>query len=1133
MHDNDNSSIEFTLSATAELVSAPAGTHFWTDIVQHAAESLGLDYAHVARLIPGEGRVETLAVWLDGAQSSNFSYALDGTPCENVVALSRCRVLENVQALYPKDRDLHDLGAEGYIGEPLVSTAGEAIGLIVGITRARLHSTALAQATLRILAARASAELEQRQTMAELRHEHETVHNILHTVEAIIVALDCEGRVTLINRKGGDLLGYEQSELIGRDWFSTCLTPDTDPDVIRRIHRETMSETQSGSEYFESAILTRSGETRLIAWHNSALRGLEDAVIGTLSAGEDITERKATEQALAEERERLQLILDHAPIGIWLQDTRGKLKFVNQAFCDALGIPESRFLAAAHYGELFPPEYLPPCLESDARALVEQGAYVTQERLPFADGRVHDLRIIKYAKRNAQGEPEALVGLSLDISEELRNAAAWRASEARANSILRSAPVGIGVTVGRHFQEVNETFQRMTGYGDAEVIGACASVLYPSEEDYVQVGRVLQQQLRTQSIASLETRWLRKDGTVLDVILSVSPLDPQAPDGARSFTAQDITRQKRVEQALRESEAKFHNLVDWTTDWVYWLMPDGHFSYMTPSVTQITGYDSGEFDACPALLDAIVHPEDRHLWERHRQRHLCEPAQHANAEVDFRIVRKQGDILWVNHSCRPVFDEEGGFQGRRVSVRDITARKEAEEQIRSLAYFDPLTGLPNRRLLLDRLGHALVASNRSGEYGALLMIDLDHFKALNDTQGHDAGDRLLIEVAQRMCGTLREVDTVARLGGDEYVVMLESLGREERVAATEAELVAEKLSRVLNDPYGIDASDQRYFCTPSIGVTLFHGHDASIEELLKQADVALYQAKDAGRNAIRFFSPAMQTAIETRIALETALREALGRDELQLFYQPQTDHAGRWVGAEALLRWRRPGQGLVSPMEFIPLAEETGLILPIGEWVLDQACAQLKAWEAARQTRGLQLAVNVSARQFHQSDFLSTVEGSLSRSGANPARLKLELTESLVLEDVETAIARMRQLKDLGVGFSLDDFGTGYSCLSYLKRLPFDQLKIDQSFVRDVIHDPNDAAIVLAILAMSHSLGLEVVGEGVETEEQRVFLQRNGCNVLQGYLFGRPMPIDEWSALAAAHMDHAPAGARSSAAGVH
>ena len=571
----------------------------------------------------------------------------------------------------------------------------------------------------------------------------------------------------------------------------------------------------------------------------------------------------------------------------------------------------------------------------------------------------------------------------------------------------------------------------------------------------------------------------------------------------------NISRRIQALAALRASEAMFHTMLDWTYDWEYWIDSKGKFIYMTPSVERLTGYLPEDFEQDPGLIDAIVFPEDAELWQRHVQQHLKNESD-VPADMEMRIVRKNGEPIWVKHTCRPVTDKEGGHLGRRVTVRDITTQKLADEHIHELAYFDPLTRLPNRRLLTDRLGHALVASKRSAHYGVLMMLDLDHFKSINDTQGHEMGDRLLIEVAKRLTENVRDRDTVARLGGDEFILLLENLGLSELAAANQAENVAEKIRLALNQPYSLDQTGLEYFNTPSIGLTLFRGLDDSTEVLFKQADVALYQAKDGGRNIVRYFNPAMQALINARIAMEDALRRGLNRQEFRLYYQPQVDQDGRVTGAEALLRWQKPNTGMVSPLHFIPIAEETGLILGIGQWVLETGCKQLKAWQNQADCKHMQLSVNVSARQFHQSDFIEQVQRALQISGVDPTRLKLELTESVVLENVSETASRMQQLIDLGVSFSLDDFGTGYASLSYLKLLPLAQVKIDQSFVRDVPEDPNDNAIVQAILAMCKSLNIHVIAEGVETEVQRQFLFQNGCTAYQGYLFGKPVPIEAW-----------------------
>lgn len=474
--------------------------------------------------------------------------------------------------------------------------------------------------------------------------------------------------------------------------------------------------------------------------------------------------------------------------------------------------------------------------------------------------------------------------------------------------------------------------------------------------------------------------------------------------------------------------------------------------------------------------------------------------------------RKNGESYPESLVITAVRNAGGNVSHYVCALTDITARKAAEEEIRNLALYDFLTGLPNRRCLMERLQHALAASMRTGLHGALLFIDLDNFKDLNDTLGHNMGDLLLQQAARRFCACVRESDTVARLGGDEFIVMLEGLDHDPLAAAKHARLVGEKILEQMKLPYVLDQFS--HTCTSSIGITLFLGQGEDVETLLKQTDLAMYQSKAAGRNALRFFDPTMQAVVSARTNLDNDLRLALQQRQFQLHYQPQVDGDSRLVGAEALLRWHHPQRGMVLPAEFVPATEESGLILALGDWVLETACTQLLAWATQPATASLCLAINVSPRQFRQTDFVDRVLAVLAASGADPRKLKLELTESLLLDDVTQTIAKMEALKANGVGISLDDFGTGYSSLTYLKRLPICELKIDRSFVRDILGSPDDAAIVSTILTLARNMGIEAIAEGVESEAQRVFLFGLGCKAFQGYLFGHPLPLVEFDLFA-------------------
>lgn len=652
------------------------------------------------------------------------------------------------------------------------------------------------------------------------------------------------------------------------------------------------------------------------------------------------------------------------------------------------------------------------------------------------------------------------------------------------------------------FRFISEAVKQLMGVDAAAVYADSANFsarVHP--QDWKKMWRAIASSERSMTLWHSEYRATGADG--MERWLLGSAMPQAQPDGSTLWCGilADITAQKDALARLQDSESRFRTLTELSSDW-YWEQ-DAEFRFVRISANPETPIGV----IAPSYLgtrrwDHMVNGVDAEQWATHRA------ALEAHEVFrDFEMLRPHDDDSprWSSISGAPIFDADGVFKGYRGTGRDITARKQAEADIERLAFFDVLTGLPNRRLLLDRLNRAIAFSTRDRGYGALLFIDLDNFKVLNDTQGHHAGDVLLKQVAQRLVDCVRGVDTVARLSGDEFVVMLEELGGTESIAATQCDLISQKILRALNAPYQIEGQENH--SSPSIGATLFFDNLQSVDDLLQRADLAMYQAKAAGRNTLRFFDPAMQVVASARASLEVDLHLALQRREFLLYYQPVVDEHGAMIGVEGLLRWQHPTRGMVMPGEFIPVAEQSSLILDMGQWVLETACAQLVDWGTAPTTRGLTIAVNVSARQFRQPDFSRQILASLRSSGANPGRLKLELTESLLLSDVEDAIAKMTELRSVKVCFALDDFGTGYSSLAYLKRLPLDQLKIDQSFVTDVLNNPNDAAIARTILNLAHSMELSVVAEGVETAGQRDFLRDNGCRAFQGYFFGRPQPL--------------------------
>ncbi len=678
----------------------------------------------------------------------------------------------------------------------------------------------------------------------------------------------------------------------------------------------------------------------------------------------------------------------------------------------------------------------------------------------------------------------------------------WRDSERKLATILDSVDSLIYIKDAAYrYDYVNQAVCRTMGKSRAEIIGKVDDELFDAD-----LAALLRQQDRRvieagQRVVAELTPALggRADATFLSRKLPLCRADGSVYGLCGIST--DISERKHIEDTLRIAATVFQS-----QEAMFVMGPDRRMLDANHAFSVMSGLADGAAagrELPPFSLEPDGPDMREFMWE------IVARDDQWREQVWTR--RQDGSQYPAWLSITAVRNAQGATTNYVGTQADTTAQKLAQDEIVKLAFYDPLTGLPNRRLLLERLGHSLTLNHRSKLGGALLFLDLDHFKNLNDTRGHQVGDQLLVQVAARLSSCSRDGDTVARLGGDEFVILLEGIEGSEREVADRAAATGWKILDVIGRPFVIDGSAHHATC--SIGAALYLDDGLQVDDLMKRADLAMYEAKKSGRNTLRFFHGDMASAVSYRTDLESELRAAILQSQFELHYQSQVDGAGRVTGAEALLRWRHPQRGTVAPEVFIGLAEECGLIVPLGLWVLRSACLQLAAWVASPRTRHLTLAVNVSAHQFRESDFVACVLEVLEDSGADPARLKLELTESLLIENVEETVAKMNELKARGIGFALDDFGTGFSSLAYLKRLPLDQLKIDRSFVRDLLVDPNDAAIARSIVALAAALGLGIIAEGVETEAQRAFLAGIGCDACQGYLFSHPVPVDQFEAL--------------------
>ena len=929
------------------------------------------------------------------------------------------------------------------------------------------------------------------------------IAELLDSSPDAIFAKDAGGRYTLVNREVGRVAGRAPADIIGRD--DTAIFPLEQAELIARNDRAVM-ESDSVLRAVER-LSTADGEVVYLVT-KGPLHDAEGRVTGMFGISRDITEREAAKDEAAQALDLLRESQDIAGIGSYVLDIGRDVWESSDALDRLFGIDSSHPHTLAGWAALVAPE--------DRDSMDRYFRQEVLDRRRMFDREYRIIRPSDGARRwvhgrgrldlDASGAPTRMHGTIQDITERAEaqaKARLWLEAFERSGLCFAISDVRTNRLV-----DVNPAFAARRGYTVDDMRGMEVDRLFAPGYQPAYRNAGIGVDRKAQVI--FESQHVCKDGSTFPVWVDLTVAsDADGQPTMRVACAFDITERRQAEEALRIAATAFE-----AQDGIMVTDAAGVLQRVNRAFTRITGYGEHEVvGRTPRLLNSGLQDAKFYaqMW--------AAIARDGYWQGELVNRHKSGELFTVHLAISAVKDPGNRVTHYVGSFADVTRQREAESKAEHLAYFDALTDLPNRMLLHDRLDHALSWSARSQDYCALLFVDLDNFKKVNDTVGHHAGDQLLVKAAQRLKASVREGDTVARFGGDEFVGVLEDLGAEAGAAGMHAAKIADKLRANMAEAYELDK--QAFYCSASVGATLFKGGVDSVETILMQADLAMYRAKQDGRNALRFFEQGMQVELARRTALEAQLRQAIVASQLVLHFQPQYDRGGQLVGAEALVRWNHPARGLLPPGEFIGLAEETGIIVALGKWVLDAACAQIAAWSAAESTGGLVLAVNVSARQFAQVDFVDSVLDSLRASGADPARLEIELTESTVLDNVGEAFDKMLALKRVGIAFSLDDFGTGSSSLSYLTRLPLDRLKIDKSFVDDLPQDHQDATVAQTIIAMGKGLGLNVVAEGVETDAQWTFLMEHGCDAFQGYRFSVPLAIDGFGRLVERRIERA------------
>ena len=913
---------------------------------------------------------------------------------------------------------------------------------------------------------------------------------IVEGSEDAIFSYSLSGAILTWNRGAEAIFGYSSLEAIGKH-VSLLVAPEKLPLFDSTVERLLRGETVP---LRRCVALHKEGRRIPVSITSTSIRDS----LGEVIAISDILRDESMRQKVEDTRALLATIVESSADAISSTDLDGTILSWNRA-CELMHGYSRQEVIGKNISAL-----LPTVQQDKIKEILETvrcGGTINpfEAAIESRNGAVTNVSARIAVIRNAAGEVVGSSASLTDITERRQAEDAVRLSEERFRTTFEQAPVGI-VLVGLDgcILSSNARFADIVGYPLEEVPGLNVRQVTAPEDLAARIDDIGHVARGTRTFHTSERPYLRKDGSLIWARSTVSlQRDSEGRPLRLIALVEDIS-------ARRTAEERYRTIFQTSQDGIaITRISDGKCIDANSALLDLLGYEcDGFLGRTTSELNLWVDPNERTEWVGE----LKGAATFRNMSV--RLRKKNGDVFWSLLSSSLIQIE--GDDCILTVVHDISAAMAAEEKISSLAFYDSLTGMPNRRLVSERLRQAVAADSRTNRNGGLMFIDVDHLKTLNDTLGHKAGDLLLQEVARRLITCVREGDTVGRFAGDEFVVILHDLSENAEEAAAQLQAIAEKVIKAFHELFLIEGHEMVSSC--SIGITLFGKHEDNADSILQQADIAMYQAKAAGRNAIRFFAPALQVSVNARAALEEDLRQAIRLNQFELFYQPQFDR-DELVGAEALIRWNHPSRGVVPPDEFIPLAEETGLIFEIGNWVLETACTHIATLAQTEETACIAFAVNISAREFRQPDFIERVLSAVFSSNANPRNLKLELTESMLVDSLTDVIGKMTELKANGIKFSLDDFGTGYSSLSYLKRLPLDQLKIDRSFVHDMLDDDISRAIARTIISLSKAMGLSVIAEGVETEEQREFLAEHGCSSCQGYLFGRPVPFNEFREL--------------------